>query len=101
MAVRQGTDDIKAIRSGFSLEVTAQRFNGSGGSLERLARVRLRTLPFCRNDSRTRMAGGELRFLMVSTYMASRYRVNSFCKQGKMKIIYDLHGYRKQAKMEN
>ena len=40
-----------------------------GGHLERLAKVRLRTLLPSRKDSRSRMAGGELRLGTDSMYM--------------------------------
>ena len=39
------------------------------GHLERLARVRFLTLPFSRQPSRRRMAGGEFRLGTVSMYM--------------------------------
>ncbi len=42
-----------------------------GGHVERLARVRLRTLPASRQDSRRRMAGGEERLGTASIYMAT------------------------------
>ena len=41
------------------------------GHLERLARVRFLTLPFSRQPSRRRMAGGEFRMGTVSMYMAT------------------------------
>ena len=41
------------------------------GHLERLARVRFLTLPFSRQPSRRRMAGGEFRLGTVSMYMAT------------------------------
>jgi len=41
------------------------------GHLERLARVRFLTLPFSRQPSRSRMAGGEFRLGTVSIYMAT------------------------------
>jgi hypothetical protein len=43
----------------------------SVGRLERLARVRLQVLLPSRQDSRRRMAGGELRLRTVSIYMAA------------------------------
>src|SRR5216684_1493629 len=43
------------------------------GQSERLARVRLTILPSKRDDSRRRMAGGELRLGTDSTYMGNTY----------------------------
>src|SRR5262249_62390699 len=43
------------------------------GQCERLAMVRLRTLPCSRKLSRRRMAGGELRLGTTATYMSTRW----------------------------
>ena len=100
MAMRRGTDDLEAARfdAGFPLAMTAQRFDGARRQLERLAKVRLRTLPSCRNSSRTRMAGGELRFLMVSTCMAIMKRGKITLCSGNIGINDDLHGHEHSAK---
>jgi len=47
----------------------------AGGQGERLARVRLWTLPPWRKDSRRRMAGGEERLGTDSTYMGTVYHI--------------------------
>ena len=51
------------------------------GQAERLARVRLTTRPPRREDSRRRMAGGELRLGTASTYMGIHYHIMyTICK---------------------
>src|SRR4029450_9012135 len=65
-------------------------WTGSDGHLERLARVRLRTLPPSRKDSRSKIAGGELRLGTRSIYMNTKY-TNILCIL--QELIYKLHGY--------
>ena len=90
MTMRRGTDDLEAARfdAGFPLAMTAQRFDGARRQLERLAKVR----------SRTRMAGGELRFLMVSTCMAIMKQGKITLCSGNIGINGDLHGHEHSAK---
>ena len=57
---------------------------------DRLARVRLRTLPSSRYDSRSRTAGGELRLGTDSIYMDIEYNRFSGRNQHNLPI---LHGY--------
>src|SRR5215217_8167984 len=66
----------------------------AGGSLERLARVRLRTLPSSRKDSRRRMQGLELRLGTTSMYMGTHSTRRFVGMQDLLtQQVADLHGY--------
>ena len=74
MAVRKGALDVNASSRPTSGSFLSTRRRASiflRGPLGRLARVRFLTLPFSRQPSRKRMAGGELRLGTVSTYMGT------------------------------
>ena len=74
VTVRTGTDDVEGLRQrsteSSQPSKTARRASTlAGGQWERLAMVRLWTLPFSRKLSRRRIAGGELRLGTTATYM--------------------------------
>ena len=76
MAVRKGALDVEGVvEAGATaappLSSTRKPSMSVGGHLERLARVRLLTLPASRKDSRRSTAGGELRLGTLSMYMAT------------------------------
>jgi hypothetical protein len=67
----------------------------AGGQSLRLSRVRFLTLPPSRKLSRSRMAGGELRFGTASMYMAERYAPPLRYLQP---FNLSLHGYKRAPK---
>jgi len=75
VTVGQGAGDEEGIGQGRAdgsqraCQSQAEGFDLLWGRWETLARVRVLTFPFSRKDSRRRMAGGELRFETVATYM--------------------------------